>query len=42
MAPSAEDDDAALGGTLTADHRVGTPFTLGEGAVADGCMCPCC
>ena len=48
MAPSTEDDEAALSGTLTADHRWGALHMLGKGAVADGgaaegCAClHCC
>ena len=47
MAPSAKDDEAALGSTFTADCRVGAPHILGEGAVADdgaveGYACPHC
>ena len=36
MAPSAEDDEAALDGMLTADCRAGALHALGEGAVTDG------
>ena len=38
MAPSTEDNEAALSGMLTADHRVGALRTVGKGkdAVADG------
>ena len=47
MAPSAEDDEAALSSMLTADHRAGAPHALGEGAVAygvavEGSVCPHC
>ena len=36
MAPSAEDNEAIFGDTLTADCRVSAPCILGEGAAADG------
>ena len=47
MAPSAKDDEAALGSMLTADRRVGALRTLGEGLVtncgaADGRAHPHC
>ena len=35
MAPLAKDDEAALSGTFTTDHRAGAPQALGKGTADD-------